>query len=46
MQAEDTTDILAKTQCEISIRYSEIKEVFLGFHDVSQGINEINFTPI
>lgn len=40
VQADDTTDILEKSQCAISVRYvnkcSEIKERFLGFYDVSE----------
>lgn len=40
VQADDTTDIVEKSQCAISIRYinklGEIKERFLGFYDVSE----------
>ncbi|CAG9773295.1 unnamed protein product [Ceutorhynchus assimilis] len=39
VQADDTTDIMEKSQCAISVRYvsknGEIRERFLGFHDVS-----------
>ncbi|XP_045480673.1 zinc finger MYM-type protein 1-like [Harmonia axyridis] len=40
VQVDDTTEILEKSQCAISIRYvnkqAEIREVFLGFYDVSE----------
>jgi hypothetical protein len=40
IQADDTTDILEKSQCALSIRFvnklSQIKERFLGFFDVSE----------
>jgi hypothetical protein len=40
IQADDTTDILEKSQCALSIRFvnklSQIKERFLGFFNVSE----------
>lgn len=40
VQVDDTTDIVEKSQCAISVRYvtnkGEVKERFLGFFDVSE----------
>lgn len=41
--SDDTTDVVEKSQCAINLRYvkktSELKERFLGFHDVSSSKN-------